>query len=112
MPTSEPRQAAIVFAANSMGSLAARGPPRLQVAAAACYGLTFHELTVLCLVAAGLADKEIAFRLGTSSRTASKHVENTLSKMNTTSRAEAGVRAIREGLVEALEQGQTRSGSG
>jgi DNA-binding NarL/FixJ family response regulator len=67
------------------------------------YGLTFRELTVLYLIAAGMADKEIAFQLGISPRTASKHVENILSKMNAMSRTEAGVRAIKEGLVESLK---------
>jgi DNA-binding NarL/FixJ family response regulator len=67
------------------------------------YKLTFRELTVLYLVAAGMADKEIAFRLGISHRTVSKHVENILSKMGAMSRTEAGVRAIREGLVETLK---------
>jgi PAS domain S-box-containing protein len=66
------------------------------------YKLTFRELAVLYLVAAGMADKEIAFRLGISHRTASKHVENILSKMGAVSRTEAGVRAIEEGLVESL----------
>jgi DNA-binding NarL/FixJ family response regulator len=51
-------------------------------------------------VAAGKADKEIAFDLGISPQTASKHVTNILSKMNAASRTEAGVRALREGLLE------------
>jgi PAS domain S-box-containing protein len=62
-------------------------------------GLTFRELTVLYLMVAGRADKEIAFQLGISSRTASKHVENILQKMGVASRTEASVRALREGLV-------------
>ena len=64
------------------------------------YGLTFREFTVLHLVAAGKADKEIASELGISVLTANKHVSNILSKMNATSRTEAGVRALREGLIE------------
>ncbi len=63
------------------------------------YGLTFRELTVLYLMAAGRADKEIAFQLGISSRTASKHVENILQKMGVASRTQASVQAFREGLV-------------
>jgi PAS domain S-box-containing protein len=66
------------------------------------YKLTFRELTVLYLLAAGLGDKEIATRLGISRRTASKHVENILAKMGAISRTEAGVRGIQEGLVESL----------
>ena len=63
------------------------------------YGLTFRELTVLHLVSAGRADKEIAFELAISPRTANKHLENILHKMGSPSRTEAGVRAVREGLL-------------
>ena len=64
------------------------------------YGLTFRELTVLHVVAAGKADKEIASQLGISPLTASKHLANILSKMDAASRTEAGVRALREGLLD------------
>ena len=64
------------------------------------YGLTFRELTVLHLVAAGRADKEIARELGISPLTVHKHVANILGKMNAASRTEAGVRALREGLLD------------
>ena len=64
------------------------------------YALTFRELTVLHLVAAGRADKEIARELGISFHTASRHVKNIMSKMNATSRTDAGVRAVREQLIE------------
>jgi PAS domain S-box-containing protein len=63
------------------------------------YGLSFRELTVLHLVAAGHADKEIAAELGISPLTAQKHVSNILGKMNASSRTEAGVRAVREALL-------------
>ena len=64
------------------------------------YGLTFRELTVLHHLAAGEADKEIAAELGITPLTARKHVSNLLSKMNATSRTQASVRAIREGLLD------------
>jgi len=64
------------------------------------YGLSFRELTVLNLVAEGKSDKEIAALLGISLGTASKHTGNILSKMGASSRTEAGVRAVREGLLE------------
>ncbi len=64
------------------------------------YGLTFRELTVLHLVAAGRADKEIATVLGISPLTAHKHLANILDKMGAASRTEAGVRALREGLLD------------
>ena len=64
------------------------------------YGLTFRELTVLHQVAAGKADKEIGLELGISPLTASKHLTNILGKMGAASRTEAGVRALREGLLD------------
>ena len=66
---------------------------------AGSHGLTFRELTVLHLVAEGKSDKEIAIELGISQLTVSKHVANILAKMNAESRTEAGVRAVREGLI-------------
>lgn len=63
------------------------------------YGLTFRELTVLHLVAQGKADKEIATELGISPHTVQKHLSRILSKMRAASRTEAGVRAVREGLL-------------
>lgn len=64
------------------------------------YGLTIRELTVLHLVAAGKADKQIASELGISPPTVSKHVTNILRKMDAASRTAAGVRALRESLVD------------
>ena len=64
------------------------------------YGLTFRELTVLHLVAAGRSDKEIGSELGISPLTAQKHVSNILAKMQAASRTEAASRALREGLLE------------
>jgi PAS domain S-box-containing protein len=64
------------------------------------YRLTFRELTILHLVAAGRADKEIAREFGISLRTAQKHVANIRAKMKTGSRTEVGVRAIKEGLLQ------------
>ena len=64
------------------------------------YGLTFRELTVLSLVARGKSDKEVATLIGLRPRTVSKHVENIRVKMSASSRTEAGVRAVREGIVD------------
>jgi PAS domain S-box-containing protein len=63
------------------------------------YGLTHREMAVLSLVVEGMADKQIADMLGISTYTVNKHVGNVLGKMNAVSRTEAGVRAIREGLL-------------
>ena len=71
-----------------------------KVASGNTYGLTFRELTVLHLVAAGNTDAEVARALGISLRTAESHLARILSKMNATTRTEAGVRAVREGLID------------
>ena len=63
------------------------------------YGLTYRELAVLALVVEGMADKQIAEELGISIYTVNKHVGNVLGKMNAASRTEAGVRAVKEGLL-------------
>ncbi len=63
------------------------------------YRLTFRELTVLHLVAAGRSDKEIGIELAISPLTAQKHVSNILAKMGAASRTEAVARALREGLL-------------
>lgn len=64
------------------------------------HNLTFRELTVLQLIVKGNSDKEIGTVLGIAQRTVNKHVENILGKMGAASRTEAGVRAVREGLVD------------
>ena len=64
------------------------------------YGLTFRELTVLHLVAAGRSDREIGATLVISHLTAQKHISNILAKMGAASRTEASVRAVREGLLD------------
>ncbi len=63
------------------------------------YSLTFRELTVLHLVAAGRSDKEIAVELVVSPQTVHKHVANILAKMDVSSRTAAATRALREGLL-------------
>jgi PAS domain S-box-containing protein len=63
------------------------------------YGLTLRELTVLHKMATGRSDKQIAAELMISHYTAQKHVANILAKMTGSSRTEAAVRAVREGLI-------------
>ncbi len=64
------------------------------------YGLTFRELTVLHLVADGKSGREIGVTLVISYLTAQKHISNILTKMGASSRTEASVRAVREGLFD------------
>jgi DNA-binding NarL/FixJ family response regulator len=61
--------------------------------------LTARELQVLRMLAEGLANKEIAERLGISDHTAKFHVAQILAKLGAGSRAEAVAAGIRRGLV-------------
>jgi DNA-binding NarL/FixJ family response regulator len=47
-----------------------------------------------------MSNKEIAAELVISERTARTHVSNVLGKLNLTSRTQAALVAVREGLVE------------
>jgi DNA-binding NarL/FixJ family response regulator len=62
--------------------------------------LTSRELDVLRLVAAGKPNKQIAAELTISERTARTHVSRVLRKLHLTSRTQAALWAVREGLVE------------
>jgi DNA-binding NarL/FixJ family response regulator len=62
--------------------------------------LTSRELEVLRLVGAGKANKEIASELQISERTARTHVSNILGKLGLSSRTQAALWAVREGLVD------------
>lgn len=70
--------------------------------------LTSRELEVLRLVGAGKANKEIAADLVISERTARTHVSNVLRKIGVSSRTQAAVLAVREGLVAPAEQDGAR----
>jgi len=58
-------------------------------------GLTFREREVLCLIARGLSNKEIADSLGIAPNTVKNHVHNLLEKLNVSSRREAARVEIR-----------------
>jgi DNA-binding NarL/FixJ family response regulator len=62
--------------------------------------LTSRELDVLRLVAAGKPNKQIAAELAISERTARTHVSRVLRKLRLSSRTQAALWAVREGLVE------------
>lgn len=62
--------------------------------------LTARERDVLKLVAAGLADKEIADRLGLSPHTIHRHVSNILARLDLPSRSAAVAHAARLGLLD------------
>jgi DNA-binding NarL/FixJ family response regulator len=62
--------------------------------------LTSRELDVLRLVAAGKPNKHIAAELAISERTARTHVSRILHKLHLSSRTQAALWAVREGLVQ------------
>jgi DNA-binding NarL/FixJ family response regulator len=62
--------------------------------------LTAREKEVLVLVAEGQSNKDIARRLDISERTARTHVSHLLTKMGLTSRTQAALLAVKEGLVQ------------
>jgi DNA-binding NarL/FixJ family response regulator len=61
--------------------------------------LTPRELEILRMVAAGKANKQIAAELVISERTARTHVSNILHKLDLSSRTQAALWAVREGLA-------------
>jgi DNA-binding NarL/FixJ family response regulator len=62
--------------------------------------LTSREVEVLRLVAVGKPNKQIAIELAISERTARTHVSNILAKLELSSRTQAALWAVREGLAE------------
>jgi NarL family two-component system response regulator YdfI len=61
--------------------------------------LTPRETEVLRMLAEGLANKNIAFRLGISEHTVKFHIASIYSKLNASSRAEAVAIGIRQGII-------------
>jgi DNA-binding NarL/FixJ family response regulator len=72
---------------------APRGDPKTE--------LTTREVEILRLLGAGKANKEIAAELAISERTARAHVSSILGKLGLSSRTQAALWAVREGLVNA-----------
>jgi HD-GYP domain-containing protein (c-di-GMP phosphodiesterase class II) len=62
-------------------------------------GLTPREIEVLCLVARGASNKEIAAALVISEKTVRNHVERTYAKVGVSNRIGASMYALRHGLV-------------
>jgi DNA-binding NarL/FixJ family response regulator len=67
---------------------------------AASGNLTPREREILRLLGAGKANKEIAAELSISERTVRTHVSNILAKLGLSSRTQAVLWAVREGLVD------------
>lgn len=66
--------------------------------------LTRREMEVLKLVAQGLSNKEIADRLVISGPTVRSHITNILNKLNLTSRTQAVLYALSQGIAKLGEQ--------
>lgn len=61
--------------------------------------LTAREREVLTLIASGASNRLIAQQLGVSERTARTHMSNILAKLQLSSRTQAALWAVREGLT-------------
>ncbi len=69
-------------------------------------GLTAREVEVLALAAQGHSNKEIAGRLVISPKTAGNHIEHIYIKTGCSSRAEASLYAMQQGLLGELRAAQ------
>jgi DNA-binding NarL/FixJ family response regulator len=63
-------------------------------------GLTGREIEILKLLAGGMANKQIAFKLKISEKTVRNHVSNMYEKLQIYDRSQAVLYAVRKGLVE------------
>ena len=63
-------------------------------------GLTVREVEILRMLATGMANKQIAFKLKISEKTVRNHVSNMYEKLGIFDRAQAVLYAVRKGLVE------------
>jgi NarL family two-component system response regulator LiaR len=69
--------------------------------------LTEREIEVLCLLAHGQSNKEIARNLVIGEKTVKTHVSNILGKLGVPSRTQAALYAVRVGLVPPDAAGQS-----
>jgi DNA-binding NarL/FixJ family response regulator len=63
-------------------------------------GLTNREIEILKMLANGMANKQIAYRLKISEKTVRNHVSNMYEKLGIYDRSQAVLYAVRKGLVE------------
>jgi len=66
--------------------------------------LTEREIAVLCLVATGASNQEIADRLNISVNTVKSHIRNILDKLQLENRTQAANYAMKRGLVSRLKE--------
>lgn len=75
----------------TVGSAIAQNLPRMD--------LSSREIEVLQLVAAGLRNKEIAYRINVSEATVNAHVKHVLQKLNASDRTHAVTTALKRGII-------------
>ena len=63
-------------------------------------GLTGREIEILKLLAGGMANKQIAYKLKISEKTVRNHVSNMYEKLGIYDRSQAVLYAVKKGLVE------------
>ena len=63
-------------------------------------GLTQREVEILRLLATGVANKQVAFRLKISDKTVRNHISHIYEKLNIFDRSQAVLYAVRKGIVE------------
>jgi DNA-binding NarL/FixJ family response regulator len=63
-------------------------------------GLTVREIEILKLLASGMANKQIAYRLKISEKTVRNHVSNMYEKLGIYDRSQAVLYAVKKGLVD------------
>ena len=88
----------IVLHPDLIGSLQFLEQPR-RSAVESDATLTPREIEVLRMLAEGLANKNIAWRLGISEHTVKFHIASIFTKLNASSRAEAVAIGMRQGLI-------------
>jgi two-component system, NarL family, response regulator YdfI len=90
----------VVLHPDAMGALLSDAPGQARlVPEPGLDPLTPRETEVLGMIAEGLGNKTIAYRLGISEHTVKFHVASIFSKLNASSRTEAVTLGIRQGLI-------------
>ena len=92
-----PDSADVVLVARESRDAAAPARPTQRSVVGAV--LTNREREILALLADGLANKQIAARLGISKNTVKTHLELLFEKLDVSSRAEAVATGVRRGLL-------------
>ena len=70
---------------------------------AASESLSAREIEILCRVAHGRSNKEIATRCGISEETVKGHMTNILAKLHAKDRTHAVAIALKRGIIMALD---------